>query len=77
MPNRDGLTAVGATHLPDKDAPVAYPEDSKKAKEIRKAQATDERGGPLTAPEVTHPTQTVEDTPAYRRADGSRHTKEG
>jgi len=70
------LNAVGAVPVPNKNDVKAYPDDGEKAKAIRKDQSTDSRGGPLTDPGPLHPTQTVEDSPAYRRADGSRHRKD-
>ncbi len=72
----DKLKAVGAVPVLDKNDPKAYADDGDKAKEIRKDQSTDYQGGPLTDPGPLHPTQTVEDSPAYRRADGSRHRKD-
>lgn len=69
-------TAVGAIPVASKTDPVATQPDDPKPVQMRKEAATDSRGGPLTDPGPLHPTLTVEESAAYRTADGKRHGKE-
>lgn len=66
--------AVGGVPVPQKSD--IRPRSLDKEKAFRENAARAERGGPLPAPGITSPYQTVEDSPAYRRADATRHTKE-
>lgn len=49
--------------------------DSPTSKGLRKEAEKEARGYPLNNSKPLHPTETVEQSNAYRRADGSRQKK--
>jgi hypothetical protein len=68
--------SVGAFLVPDKDHAKAYPADSEKAKDARRRQAENVKGGPIRGDVPLHPTETVDQAHAYDRADGTQQKKE-
>ena len=65
--------AVGGVPVPQESD--IRPRSLDKAKAFAENAQKAERGGPLPAPEITSPYQTVDDSPAYRRADATRFKK--